>query len=673
MDDLLFRPITINRMEIKNRIFMPAMHLNMARDFQVTDRLVAFYSERAQGGAGMISVGYATVDEFSGNTGNIGAHHDDFIPGLTQLASAIRNNGARSAVQLNHAGRYNHSQLIGGRLPMAPSALASRLTRERPKEMTLDEIQATVTAFAAAAGRVKRSGFDAVEILCGTGYLISEFLSPLTNQRNDEYGGSFEKRMRFGVEVILAVRETIGLDFPLFVRLNGNEFMRGGSTRQELQTFAQHLETAGADAFCVNVGWHEAQVPQIVSAVPRGVFAYLARGIREVVSIPVIASHRINDPAVARSLLAAESCDMVAMGRALIADPLLPLKAATGRENEILHCVACGQGCLDNLFRFRAVECLCNPRAGHETERSVKKSSVARRVMVIGGGAAGMSAALAAADLGEEVDLYEQGPRLGGQLHLAGASPGREEFSALAGDLKRQVELRPIRVHLKTEVDSTLLCTTKVDRIIIATGGVPLTPSITGVDQPLVVQAWDLLAGRAQSGERVVIIGGGAVGVETALSIAEAGTLSAEALKFLFIHRAESPEDLLDLSTRGNKRVTIVEQLDDIGRNFGRSTRWGMLQDLQRKGVECRTGSRVLEITANGVRIETAGVIEELAADTVVLAVGTASCNPLAPHVAALAIPYVVVGDARNAAMVFDAVHQGFAAGADLSIDGAIG
>lgn len=666
MTDLLFQPIRINQLEIKNRIFMPAMHLNMARNFHVSDQLVDFYAERARGGAGMICVGYATVDELSGNPGNIGAHRDAFIPGLTELATAIRDNGARAAVQLNHAGRYNHSLLLGGKTPVAPSPVASRLTRETPKEMTGEEIATTIAAFAAAAGRVKTAGFDAVEILCGTGYLISEFLSPLTNQRSDDYGGSFEKRMRFGIEVIAAVRQTVGPDFPLLVRLNGNEFMKGGSTRSELQAFARALEKSGVDAFCVNVGWHEAQVPQIVTAVPRGVFAYLARGIREVVSVPVIASHRINDPAVARTLIAEGCCDMVAMGRALIADPQLPEKARTHHEEQILHCVACGQGCFDNLFKFKAVECLCNPRAGYEAERSLKKSSTPRRIMIVGGGAAGMSAALAAAEQGHEVDLYEQSGRLGGQLHLAGAPPGREEFSLLAADLAQQVALQPIRVHLNSPVDSALLAAEKPDRVILATGGESLTPPIPGVDLPQVVQAWDLLAGTVRSGRKVVVIGGGAVGVETALLLAEAGTISGEALKFLLVNGAETPEALLHLATHGSKEVTIVELLGELGKNFGRTTRWGMLQDLQRYGVETRIGSRALEITASGVRIEKDGVIEELAADTVVLAAGTRSYNPLAESAAALGIPFVVVGDAQCAAMVFDAVHQGYAAGADI-------
>ena len=425
MIDPLFQPITINRMEVKNRIMMPAMHMNMAGNYAVSDRLVDFYAERARGGAGMITVGYATVDERSGNPGNIGAHKDIYIPGLTRLATAIRDNGARSAVQLNHAGRYNHSMLMGGKQAVAPSPIASRLTRETPHELEIPEIEEIISRFAQAAARVKEAGFDAVEILSGTGYLISEFLSPLTNKREDRYGGDFAGRIRFGLEVIAAVRTAVGADFPLLVRMNGNEFMKGGSSRQDLQEYALRLAEAGVDALCINVGWHEAQVPQIVTEVPRGVFGYLARGMKERVGIPVIASHRINDPDLAREMIADGLCDMVAVGRGLIADPFFPEKARSGHEADIVHCVACAQGCFDNLFKMKAVECLCNPRAGYERSRAFSRADLPLNVAVIGGGAAGMSAAISAGERGHKVTLYEAGDHLGGQLLLAGAPPGR--------------------------------------------------------------------------------------------------------------------------------------------------------------------------------------------------------------------------------------------------------
>lgn len=666
MSDPLFQPIMINGMQVKNRIFMPAMHMNMASNYTVTDRLVDFYGERARGGAGMITVGYATIDELSGNPANIGAHKDAHIPGLTRLATAIRENGARSSVQLNHAGRYNHSMLMGGKKPVAPSAIASRLTRETPRELATEEIQEIIDRFAEAARRVKEAGFDAVEILSGTGYLISEFLSPLTNQRSDAYGGSFENRVRFGLEVVGAVRLAVGADFPLLVRMNGNEFMKGGSTRQDLQAYAVLLAAAGVDALCINVGWHEAQVPQIVTEVPRGVFAYLARGIRELVTIPVIASHRINDPDLARELLNDGYCDMVAVGRALIADPYFPEKARCGHAADIVHCVACGQGCFDNLFRMKAVECLCNPRAGYENARRVVKTLQPLAVMVIGGGAAGMSAAAAAAEKGHRVTLLEKSGRLGGQLLLAGAAPGREEFLELANDLQRQVDLSGARVILNACVDDAVLATAAPDAVILASGGLPLIPAIPGVNLSHVVQAWDVLGGTVTTGKRVVVIGGGAVGIETALLLAEKGTMPGDALKFLLVHGAESAENLYTLATHGSKDVTVIEVLDELGKNFGRSTRWGMMQDVERYGVKTRAKAKVMEITADCVRIEAGGQIEEIPADSVVLAVGTRKNNELEKIVMAKGITVHVVGDAVRPAMVFDAIHEGFNAGREI-------
>lgn len=663
MRDPLFESINIGRLPLKNRILLPAMHLNMCRNFSVTDQLLDFYAERAKGGAGLICVGYATVDELSGLPGNIGAHDDRFLPGLSRLAETIKAGGAAACVQLNHAGRYNHSFFLGGKKPVAPSAVPCRMTKETPRELEEAEIVQIIQRFADAAGRVKQSGFDAVELLAGTGYLISEFLSPLTNQRQDAYGGSLENRMRFGLEVLKAIRQIIGEDFPLLVRLNGNDFMPGGIGRDELQQFAVQLVAAGADALNINVGWHEAQIPQIVTKVPRGVYAYLARAIRQQVPVPVIASHRINDPAIARQLLNEGFCDLVAMGRALIADPQLPNKAQSGREQQIIHCVACAQGCFDNLFKMKAVECLCNPRAGHEAETAVIPATKSQQVLVVGGGAAGMSAAIAAAEQGHSVTLCERSGQLGGQLLLAGAPPGRAEFTVLAKDLIQQLTSLKIKTMLNVEVDGPLLQQLKPERLILATGGQPIEPPIPGVELPHVVQAWELLAGTVAAGQQVAIIGGGAVGVETALQLAEQGTLSGDELKFLLVHRAETPEELYRLATCGSRQITLIEMIDKLGSNFGRSTRWGMLQDLHSAAVETRTQAKVLEITHTGVRIEQNGQQSEIAADTVVLAVGTAACNPLQKIAAELQIPCQLIGDAQKSAMVFDAIHQGFAAG----------
>jgi 2,4-dienoyl-CoA reductase (NADPH2) len=667
MKDPILIPIKINQLEIKNRIYMPAMHLGMADNFHITDQLVDFYAERAKGGAGMITVGYATIDELSGNTQSIGAHSDDFLPGLTRLAEAINQNGAGSAVQLNHSGRYNHSFFLNGKQPVAPSAIASRLTRETPKALEVEEIQEIINRFAQAAERVKKAGFHAVEVLSGTGYLISEFLSPLTNQREDEYGGSLENRMRFGLQIMSSIRETVGSDFPLIVRMNGNDFMPGGQGRLELKEYAKALSESGnVNALCINVGWHEARVPQIVTAVPRGVFGYLSRGIKEQVTIPVIASHRINDPQTAREMIGDGMCDMVAMGRSLIADPYLPEKIQSGREDEIIHCIACAQGCFDNLFKLKSVECLCNPRAGHEKETQISRTDKPQKVMVIGGGAAGMSAALAACERGHQVTLYEQSDRLGGQLYLAAAPPGRAEFAELAKDLTKQVIISNVQTVFHTEVDEALLDREKPDEVILATGAEPITPPIPGIENPHVVQAWDVLQDKVYTGKNVVVIGGGAVGVETAMFLAEKGTLSGEDVKFLLTNHAEDPETLCDLATRGTKKIILIEMMDKIGKDIGKSTKWCMFQEMERSKIDRRIATKALEITKTGVKVEADDKIEEIQVDTVVIAAGSKPLNFLSDILKKKGISFRKAGDADHVAQAIDAMHDGFAAGKNI-------
>ncbi|MBT3226754.1 MAG: FAD-dependent oxidoreductase [Deltaproteobacteria bacterium] len=666
MNDPVFQPITINKLEIKNRICLPAMHLNMAEDYLVTDQLVDFYAERARGGAGLITVGFATVDELSSGTTNIGAHKDEFIPGLSRLAAAIKDNGARAAVQINHAGKNSHSMMIGGKQAVAPSAVFSRMTRETPRALEIDEIPQVIDSFAQAALRVKKAGFDAVEVLAGTGYLISSFLSLLTNQRTDEWGGSYENRMRFGVEVIKAIRKAVGEEYPILVRMNGNDLMPQGVGRLDLQVFAKNLVAAGVNTININVGWHDAKIPQIVTSVPRGAFGYLSKEMKQQVDVPVITGHRVHDIETARELIGNGVCDMVAMGRSLIADPFMPEKARTGRKQDVLHCIACAQGCFDHLFELEQVRCLCNPKAGREAECLIEKTKTPKKVMVIGGGAAGMSAALAADEKGHAVTLFEKTNELGGQLHLAGAPPGREEFLELAKDLAQQIQLSGVELRLDETVDEGCLDTEKPDYVMLATGAKPITLPIPGVDLPNVVQAWDVLTEKVQCGKKVAIIGGGAVGVEVALYLAEKGTPSGEAIKFLLINGVETPEDLVKIATKGTKEVVLLEMLEKVGKDIGKSTRWVMMQDLSRYGVIVKTQTKASEITSSGVRIEIDGRVEEIEADTVVLASGSKSENAFQSVLERKGIPHQIIGDASQIALAYDAMHSGFDAGSKL-------
>lgn len=665
--DALFEPIMINKTQVKNRFYMTAMHLNMCENNEVTDRICAFYAERAKGGAGLICVGFVTIDSISGMGTNIGAHDDKFLPGLKKLADAVKDNGSLICAQINHAGRQLYSFVLPkGEKAIGPSAIKSNLTGETPREMTEEQILEVIDSYAKCAARLKKTGFDAVELLMGTGYLVSAFLSPLANQRTDKWGGSEENRMRFGIEVLKAVRGAVGPDFPILARINGNDLVENGLGSEPHLRFAQALEAAGIDALCVNVGWHEAKIPQITMGVPRCNFAYMARRIKEKVKIPVIASHRINEVDDARTLIELGYTDMAGMGRALIADPYLPMKAQQDREEEITHCVACGQGCFDHVFLLQAVECMVNPEAGHELMGPIEKAPKRKKVAVIGGGAAGMSAALAANKRGHKVTLFEKEEFLGGQLLLAAAPPGREEIEEIVFDMEGRLDREGVEVKTATEVTAKSLLKGKYDAVVLATGAKPLKPPIPGIDGPSVIDAWDYLSCKVEAEGKVVVVGGGAVGVETALALAEVGTLPAETLKFILIHGFETPEELRRLAVHGTNEVTLVEMLPKVGKEIGKSTRWTMLGDLTRYGVGVLTKTKVLEITPLGVVVEGADGKKTLPADWVVVAVGSKSYNPLQAELEGAGLEVKTVGDAGKVGLAFDAIHSGYKVGREL-------
>jgi len=393
---LLFSPIKVNGMELKNRIVMTGVGLGYITEGEVSDRLIDFYTIRARGGVGLIILGAAKIDEYSGWVEQLSVEDDRFIPGLARLAKAVQSEGARVVAQINHMGRFVHSSQIGGRTAVSASPVASPYTGETPRALELEEIPEVQDKYAEAAVRIKKAGFDGIEFLAC--YLVSQFLSPLTNQRTDAYGGSLENRMRFGVEVAEKIRKAVGPDFPFQVRFSGSEFIEGGSPLTEGCVFAAELEKAGADLINLTGGPHETQVPQITMNVPHGTYVYLAQNIKSVVSVPVMTSNRINDPAIAEQIIRDGQADLVAMARGLVVDPEMPNKARTGKAHLIYHCLACNQGCMDNLFRNQPVTCLINPRASMEREREPVPAAEPKKILVIGGGPGGMKAACTAAE-----------------------------------------------------------------------------------------------------------------------------------------------------------------------------------------------------------------------------------------------------------------------------------
>jgi 2,4-dienoyl-CoA reductase (NADPH2) len=660
----LLTPLNIRDVELRNRIVMTAMHLNFTPDGRVNDRLVAFYEERARGGTGLIIVGGCIIDDYAGANWMLDLRDDSCIDGHSILADAIKRHGAAASCQLYHAGRYTHSISIEGRQALAPSAVTSRFTKEEPREMTPDDIERTIRAYAEAARRVKEAGYDMVEVLACTGYLICQFLSPITNLRNDRYGGSWDNRMRFGLEVADAVRTSVGPDFPVMFRIAGHDYMEGGNTNREWALFAAELEKHGVDGVNVTGGWHETRVPQLPMSLPRGGLAYLAAGVKDKVTVPVVASNRINDIFVADEILRMGMADLTGMARALIADPYLAGKAYEGRYEEINHCIGCNQGCFDHVFYLQPVTCMVNPRAGRELEWKPEVPARTKRVAVVGGGPAGMKAALTAAERGHQVTLFEKSDVLGGQLNLAAVPPGREEFWTAVEDLELQLDNAGVELALATEATSGMLKESGFDAVVVATGARQALPPIPGIDGPNVVMAWDVLGGNVDpEGREIVIIGGGAVGSETAMHIASMGTISGDTLLFLFMNNGEDVETLRELCSRGVKRVTVVEMLEKVCRDVGISTRWGLLQEMERLGITAIRSAVAKRIEADRVIVDVDGEEREILADTVVIAAGSCPAGELYDELKGSGMEVYLIGDARQARKAIEAIEEGYEAG----------
>lgn len=656
---ILFTEAKIGTLQLRNRIVMSAMHLGYCPEGEVTERLIEFYRARARGGAGLIVVGGCAIDRVGTNYSMVQIDADSLVPGLRRLTEAVHAEGGKIVPQLYHNGRYANFA-VTGKQSVAPSAVPTHHSDQVPAELTPEQIAEVKEAFASAARRAQEAGFDGLEISASAGFLISQFLSPLTNKRTDRYGGDIEGRMRFGLEVVEAIRAAVGADFPLIVRISGNDFMPGGHTNTEARIFGRALERAGADAISVTGGWHETSVPQVSMNVPPGAYVYLAKGIKEVVSIPVIACNRINTPGLAEEILMACQADFIGMGRSLLTDPEFPNKAKDGEYESIRYCLGCNQGCLDHVFQRKPISCLANAGAGLEAEYgAIGRAQTPERILVIGAGPAGMEFARVAAGRGHEVTIWEKNGYSGGQLNLAAIPPDREDFFNLDSYLLNACLDLDVKIefNFKTTAEKVLAAVGggKFDRVVVATGAVPMEgafPIAAGVE---VLRAWDVLKGQGKIGDNVAIIGGGAVGIGTALLMAQYGTLDLDVLRFLYLQQAE--EELYRLATRGSKKITLIEMLK-IGRDIGPTTRRSMLEDLKRFEVNCLNKTKVLEVRSEGVLVENEEGQKVLPADTVIVAIGSASNDELYLALKGKVEKLNVIGDALKAGKAMDAIRS---------------
>jgi 2,4-dienoyl-CoA reductase (NADPH2) len=657
----LFEPITINHLIIKNRIVMPAMALAYTEDYTFSSRFKAFYRKRAKGGLGLMVIGPVAIDKVGSTPLMPGLFDDKYIGPIREFTDELhKDTDAKIGIQLMQLGRFASSSYTGVP-PIAPSAIASPISGEVPREMTRDDIEEVKEAYAQGARRAMEAGFDYVEVLAAGGYLIGEFLSPVTNHRTDEYGGPIENRMRFGLEVIKRVRQAVGKDSAMGIRVSGHDFMEGGHTNIESALFCTEAEKVGVNSINVTGGWHESYIPQITTNVPPGAFLYLARGIKDEVSVPVFASNRLGDPLVAERALRSGAADMICWGRPLLADPELPIKVETGKLNEIVYCIGCNQGCFDQLLSGFSVCCVLNPRVGREADTEIKEARVKKKIFVAGGGPAGMEFALVAKQRGHDVTLYEKEERLGGQVNLVAASPGKKEFLNVVKSLKNRMEISGVRIKSKTNLTSKEVEEEHPDVLVVASGARPIEVYVPGIAQPHVVSAWDVLNDMVPDiGKQVVIVGGSATGCETALLVANLGVLEPETFTFLHYYSAEDVDRIRKLLLSAGRKITVIDILERMASNVGMSTRWSLIKNLRLMGVKLRPKTKLIEITKDAVIVDTELGKESIPADTVIIAVGSRSVDDLAREVKRGKTEVITIGDAKEPRKITDAVREGF-------------
>ncbi|MDQ7734347.1 NADPH-dependent 2,4-dienoyl-CoA reductase [Halomonas sp. SpR1] len=645
----LFRPLTIGHLTLPNRVLMGSMHTNLEEAPNGFERLAAFYAERAREGVSLIVTGGIAPNPEGAVFQGANALVDEAqLPEHRVVVDAVHAEGGHLCMQILHAGRYAYSPDL-----VAPSAIQAPINPFMPRALASDEVEQQIADYVRCAKLAQQAGYDGVEIMGSEGYLINQFICQRTNQRDDEWGGAFENRMRFAVEIVRRVRAAVGDRFVIIFRLSMIDLVEEGSTWEEVVTLGKAVEAAGANVINTGIGWHEARVPTIVTSVPRAAFTEVTHRIKSALSIPLITTNRINMPEVAERVLAAGHADMVSMARPFLADPAWVSKAEQGLADEINTCIACNQACLDHTFAGKLTSCLVNPRACHETELTIEPTQTPKRVAVVGGGPAGLATAVTAASRGHRVVLFEQRSELGGQFNYARKIPGKEEFNETLRYYRVMLEKYAVEVRLNTTATAEVLA--DFDEVVMATGVQPRELSLPGHDHNKVLSYAEAIESPERVGRKVAVIGAGGIGFDVSELLAHQG------------HPALDIADWCDewgvdlaVDERGGLKaptppvvpreiVMLQRKTSKPGKNLGKTTGWVHRASLKQRGVKTLTGCEYLKIDDEGLHIRRDGVEQVLDVDSIVVCAGQESVRDLLAPLERAGTAVHIIGGADEA------------------------
>lgn len=667
----LLAPLDLGHTVIRNRTLMGSMHTGLEEAANGYERQAAFFGARARGGVGLVVTGGISPNRAGRLAERASVMTEEAVSGHRIITQAVHAEGGKIVLQLLHAGRYaRHNELV------APSANASRINPLVPRALDSEEVKQTIADFALAAALARKAGYDGVEIMGSEGYLINQFTAPRTNQREDEWGGSAGNRMRFPVEIVKQCRAATGKNFIIVYRQSVLDLVDGGNSWDEIADQARGVEAAGADLINTGIGWHEAQIPTIAHMVPRGAFVWAVEKLKKQVSIPVVASNRINTPGLAEEILSTGKADMVSLARPLLSDPEFVNRAAAGKPVNV--CIGCNQACLDNAFTGKLTTCMVNPFACRETEMPITPASKAKKIAIVGAGPAGLAAASVAARRGHKVTLIEAGKRIGGQFNLACRIPGKEDYAETIGYFESHLRDLGVTILLDTRADAPALSRLKPDEIILASGVVPRIPDIAGLDRASVMTYEEAILNPEKVGENVVVVGAGGIGFDVAALLLHPEGACAPGGAGIDTFAREWGIDL-DYAARGallkashkwpsRRTVCLLQRRDrsKFGVSLSKTRGWANFLEVMYRGVQMIGNVTYKSVDDEGLHADVGGENRTFKADTIVLCAGQERADGLLAELEPLGIPVHCIGGAKEPREL-DAVHA-FEDGTRLSL-----